>query len=97
MYNGYKIKNKKIPYDPSYDDASNGVAGKWDDGGAVDFKIIDQELLNKHKVYVQSGPVFDTNKNFEPFNINDYDDDTKKYMIGIPEIFDFKPLYIKTE
>ena len=96
MYNGYHVKQKEFNDDPSYNDASNGIASREGAGsGAIDFKIVNKELMRNGVVWVYSGPVYDSNKNFKPYDVSKAEKRLQKYSVGMPMVWDFKPFYFK--
>ena len=92
MYNGYHIKQADFPDDPSYNDSSNGLASReGDSNGAIDFKIVNHEMMEKEQIWVYSGPVYQSNENFKPFDITQANNYLKKYLLGMPKVWNFKP------
>ena len=93
-YNGFLIKNPLVPNDPSYSDPSKGIASRGEDFGAIDFKVVDNNLIQKGKVYAYVGPHYQNNRNFKPFKVQESGIKMKKYTLGYPEEFNFRPEYI---
>ena len=92
MYNGYKTKQNDFIDDPSYDDPSNGLASReGDSNGAIDFKIVDKTMMKEDKIWVYSGPVYETNKHFEPYDISKAAQRVQDHSLGMPRVWKFKP------
>ena len=96
-YNKYKMNDSKVEDDPSVDDPYNGIASRSEEYGTIDFKIIDNNLINNGNIYAYSGPIYGDNPNFNSFNKNDIKSNKKNYMEGIPEEFNFEPILINFE
>ena len=92
MYNGYKTKQNDFIDDPSYDDPSNGLASReGDSNGAIDFKIVDKTMMKEDKLWVYSGPVYETNKHFEPYDVSKATQRVQDHSLGMPRVWKFKP------
>lgn len=96
MYNGYGTVRSDIPNDPSYKDPSNGWAsreGKED--GSIDFKIINNELMANDAIWVYSGPVYQGNPHFKPYNISKASKKLREHSLGMPTLWNFKSYMFK--
>jgi hypothetical protein len=99
LYNGFRKKKTKIPNDPSFSDPSNGICSRDDLAkdaeyhGGVDFKVVNSELVNKMTILAYGGPTYDDSGFLPPFDFHSIRDYHKDYHMGIPDKWDFQPIY----
>ena len=67
--------------------------------GAIDQKIIDVQTMKLKKMMVKCGPTSKFNKHIEPFNFNEFSNNTniKNYHKGLPSEYDFETIYFKDD
>jgi hypothetical protein len=98
QYNGYKQPNSNLQDDPSLYDPSEGISSRDDLGagdlhGGVDFKIVNNELINNMTIYVYGGPTYMNNPNTPPFNFDTVTGFERMYRDNIPVLWEFAPFF----